>query len=174
MALVNNGGIVKMLSNMEHEGIIISRSNVPIIRAGLSNIIFLLLLVTLVLVNQVLYDFDMRLFPRILILLGICLVILKAYNHSVSRLFIKDGKNLVLVGPFSESVFDSSTIEVASVYGIPSSMTIFIMIKKKTSALPRFYFFVAVSTNYGSYADTKTKLVSLLKEMGITLPAVKL
>lgn len=156
-----------MLSNIENEGIIISRSNVPIIRAGFSNIIFLFLIIALILVNQMIYDINIPLFYRLLILLGVLLVILKIYNHSVSRLFLKDEKSIVLVGPFSETVFDSSEIKATQVYGIPSSMTIFIMIKKTASFFPKFYFFVALSTNYGSYTDTKTKLISLLKEVNI-------
>ena len=91
---------------------------------------------------------------------------LKVYNHSVSKLFLKNRTRLIIVGPFSESVFDSSEVELTKVYGIPSSMTIFVMIKKTTSVLPKFYFFVALSTNCGSYADTITRLKLLLKEIG--------
>ncbi|MFH1673858.1 MAG: hypothetical protein ABIF87_10610 [Pseudomonadota bacterium] len=150
---------------MKREGLIVSSSNVPVIRAGYSNIILLLLLVMLVLINQVLNDFGMALFPRGLILLGLCLVILKVYTHSVSRIFINDGKTLVLVGPFSESKINAGEIVETKVYGIPSSMTIFLKIKRKASTLPVFYFFVAASTSYGTYANTKTKLLSLLGEL---------
>lgn len=153
------------MSNMEHEGIVVSGSNVPVIRAGFSNILFLLLIIILILINQLFLGFNMSLFPRLLILFVICLVMLKVYNQSVSKLFLKDRTKLVIIGPFSESAFDSSEIELTRVYGIPSSMTIFIMIKKTTSVLPKFYFFVALSTNCGSYEDTKTRLQLLLKEI---------
>ena len=165
MPFVNSREIKSMSSNIENEGIIISNSNLPIIRAGFANIILLLLFIALILVNQMLNSFNVPLFFRALILLGVFLVMLKIYNHSVSRLFFKDGKSIVLVGPFCETVFDSSEIKATQVYGIPTSMTIFIMIKKTTSFVPKFYFFVALSTNHGSYTDTKTKLISLLKEI---------
>jgi hypothetical protein len=149
----------------QQEEIIISGSSVPVIRAGYSNIIFLLLPITLILVNQLLNEFNTTIFPRTIILLIILIIVLKVYTHSVSRLYIKEGKTLVIVGPIFESTIDSSEIKMTKVYGIPSSMTIFFVIKKANVTLPKFYFFVAVSTNYGPYKSTKLKLVSLLREL---------
>lgn len=154
-----------MLSNDKHKEIVISASNTPVIRAGFSNLLFLFLIVILILVNHMLYSFNISLFLRLLFLFAICLMMLKVYNHSVSKLFLKDKSSLILVGPFSKTIFDSSEIELTEVYGIPSSMTIFIMIKKKTSVLSKFFFFVALSTSCGSYADTKKRLELLLKEI---------
>jgi len=156
-----------MSANFKQEGLTISRSDVPVIRVGFANIIFLLLFFGLILINQALNDFGIDIFIKEIILLCFCLATLKVYTHSISKIIIKDQKKLVIVGPFSNTEIDSAEIYRTTVYGIPSSMTIFLKVKKKLSFLPSVYFFVAVSTNYGSYADTKKKLILLMKQFDI-------
>lgn len=154
-----------MYVNTDKNAIIVNSSHLPVIRAGYSNIIFLLLAIALILANQILVDLNIAIYSRILVFLIICFVTLKVYTHSVSRLYIKDKKSLVFIGPISKSIIDASKIKMTTVYGIPSSMILFIRIQKKDVAFPIFYFFVAVSTNYGSYKDTKIKLISLLRKI---------
>jgi hypothetical protein len=149
----------------DKNGIIINSNQLPIIRAGYANIIFLLLAVVLILANQILVDFSSAIVLRILVLLAIFILILKIYTHSLSRIYV-DEKNLVFIRPISKSIIDTTRIMKTKVYGIPSSMTIFIQIKKRGELLPLLYFFVATSTNCGSYMDTKAKLISLLRKLG--------
>ncbi len=153
-----------MCDDSQQKEIIINSSNIPVIRSGFSNIIFLLLFIFLILVNQILNDFDISFFLRMVIFLVVCILTLKIYSCSIARICIENGEKLVLVGPVSQSTIDVSKIEKVAVYGIPSSMTISIMIKIKDIKLPKFYFFIAVSTNCGSYADTKIRLMSLLEK----------
>ena len=131
--------------------IIVNSSQLPIIRAGYSNIIFLLLAVALILVNQILIDINSSVYIKTLVLLVTTIITFKVYTHSVSKLYIKDNKNLVFVGPISESIVDASKIKMTKVYGIPSSMTLLIKINKQGTVLPVFHYFIAVSTNCGSY-----------------------
>ena len=154
-----------MYVNTDKDAIIVNSSHLPVIRAGYSNIIFLLLAIALILANQILVDLNIAIYLRILVFLIICFVTLKVYTHSVSRLYIKDKKSLVFIGPICKSIINASKIKMTTVYGIPSSMILFIRIQKKDVAFPIFYFFVAVSTNYGSYKDTKIKLISLLRKI---------
>lgn len=153
-----------MLAGFKQEGMVICSSDAPVIRVGFSNIIFLLFFVGLILINQVLNDFGINIFVKGTILLCFCLATLKVYTHSVSKIYIKDGIKIVIVGPFSDTEIDLVEIIRAKVYGIPSSMTIFLEVKRKMKFLPSFYYFVSTSTNYGPYADTRIKLISLLKE----------
>jgi len=81
------------------------------------------------------------------------------------KFFIKDGKTLVIICACSGTEIGIDEIIETNIYGIPSSMTIFLKVRKKSSFLPKFYFFVASSTNYGSYADTRSKLHSLLMQL---------
>jgi hypothetical protein len=154
-----------MVVTTQRTEIIVTSSNVPIIRSGFSNVIFFLLAVALIFVNQILNDFGVPPLIKTIIAIIICVVALKVYGRSVSKLYVKDGKNLVIVGPVSESMIDVSEIEKADVYGIPSSMTIFVIVKTKKANFPKWYFFVSVSTNCGSYAETKTRLTGLLGEL---------
>jgi len=154
---------MKMCDDSQQKEIIINSSNIPVIRSGFSNIIFLLLFIFLILLNQILNDFDIGIFLKMVVFLVICILTLKIYNCSIARIYIKNGKKLVLVGPVSQSTIDTSRIEKVEVYGIPSSMTIFITIKIKDTKLPKFYFFVSVSTNCGSYTDTKIRLMALFE-----------
>jgi hypothetical protein len=153
-----------MLADFKQEGLIVSSSDAPLIRAGYANLIFLLLAVGLILINQALIDFGIDKIIKGIMLVCFCLLMLKIYAHSVSKIFIKDGKALVVIGPFSRNEIGIDDILETKIYGIPSSMTLFIKVKKKSSPLPKFYFFVAVSTNYGSYADTRKKLEALLMQ----------
>jgi hypothetical protein len=154
-----------MRTGFKQDAIVVGSSNFPVIRAGYANIIFLLLIVGSVLINQAMNDLSINIVLKGITLSIFCLATLKAYTHSISKLFIKDGKTLVIVGPFSNSEIGTAEIVKTKVYGIQSSMTIFVKIKRKTKFLSSFYFFVAASTNYGSYTDTKLKLISLLKEL---------
>ncbi len=153
-----------MLAALKQEDLIVSNSNVPLIRAGYANIIFLLLIIGLILIKQALSAFQIPAYVQWLLLSNYCLMILISYIHSISRISIKDKKTLVLTTPFSATKINNSEIDNAKVFAIPSSMTIILKIRRKTSALPEFYYFIAASTNYGSYADTRTKLVSLLTQ----------
>ena len=123
-----------------------------------------MLAIALILVNQIISDLNLTVYGRICVLLIICLVTLKLYKHSVSKLYITGTGSLVVIGPFSKSRIDTSKIKMARVYGIPSSMTILLKVKKIDAKLPAFFYFIAVSTNHGSYMDTKIKLLSLLEE----------
>lgn len=154
-----------MLTDLKQEGLIVCSSNIPLVRAGYANLIFLLLTAGLILINQALSDFGIIQTIRGTLLLGFCLLMLKTYTHSVSKIFIKDGKTLVIIGPFSGTEIGIDEIIETNIYGVPSSMTIFLKVRKKSSSLPKFYFFVAASTNYGSYADTRSKLHSLLMQL---------
>jgi hypothetical protein len=151
--------------NTDKDAIIVNSSHLPVIRAGYSNIIFLLFAIALILANQVLVDLNTAIYSKIIVFLVMCYVALKLYTHSVSRLYIKDKKSLVFIGPISKSIIDVSKIKMTKVYGIPSSMTMLIQVKKKDAAIPIFYFFVAISTNCGSFMDTKIKLISLLRKL---------
>ncbi|KJS28277.1 MAG: hypothetical protein VR64_19705 [Desulfatitalea sp. BRH_c12] len=119
-----------MSADFEQEGLAISSSDVPVIRVGFANIIFLLLLFGLILINQALNDFGIDIYIKEIILLCFCLATLKVYTHSISKIIIKDQKTLVIVGPFSNTEIDSAEIIRTTVYGIPSSMTIFLRLKK--------------------------------------------
>jgi hypothetical protein len=155
--------------NSDKDIIIVNSSHLPIIRVGYSNIIFFLLAIALIFVNQILIEINSSVYIKFLILLAISSMTFKVYTHSVSRLYIKDNKSLVFVGPISKSIIDASKIRMTKVYGIPSSMTIFILIKKRGTAIPVFHFFIAVSTNYGSYLDAKRKLIALLQKLEPTI-----
>lgn len=154
-----------MTINSDKDAIIVNSSYVPVIRAGYFNIIFLLLAFALILANQILIDLNFGLYARLLVLLIIFFVTLKIYNHSVSRLYIENDNNLIVIGPFFKSTIDASKIKATKVYGIPSSMTIFFQIKINDAKFPVIYFFIAISTNQGSYKDTKLKLISLLGKL---------
>ena len=154
-----------MTINSDKDAIIVNISHVPVIRAGYFNVIFLLLAFALILANQILIDLNVAVYTRLLVLLIICLVTLKVYNHSVSKLYLKNNNSLIVIGPFFTSIIPASKIEATKVYGIPSSMTIFLQIKRNDAKFPVIYFFIAISTNQGSYKDTKLKLVSLLGKL---------
>ncbi len=47
-----------MCDDAQQEEIIINKSNMPVVRSGFSNIIFFLLIIFLILINQILNDFD--------------------------------------------------------------------------------------------------------------------
>jgi len=145
--------------------IIITSSNVPVIRSGFSNILFFLLFIAVIVVNRILNDFNVSLVPKALIILFICVVTLQIYCRSVSKIYFKDGSGIVIVGPIFESKIDASQIEKIDVYGIPSSMTIFLTIKMKKTRLPKWYFFIAVSTNCGSFEATRTRLTEISSEI---------
>jgi hypothetical protein len=155
-----------MHDDLKQEGLIVIRSDVPLVRAGYANLIFLLLAVGLVLINQALSDFGIAKVIKGIMLVGFCLLMLKIYTQSVSKILIKDRKALVIVGPLSRTEIWIDDILETKVFGISSSMTIIFKIRRKSSVIPKFYFFVAVSTNYGSYADTRKKLDSLLMQLG--------
>ena len=159
-----------MLADPKHEGLIVSGNTTPVIRAGYSNGMFLLLPVWSVLINEVLKEFGIAPFIRGVVLLGFCLAGLKVYSHSLSRIFIKNGKTLVLVGAFTETEIDADDILETKVYALLSCMQIFLKVKRKTSSLPAFYHFIAPVTNYGGCADTRTKLLLLLKRLSHTEP----
>ena len=156
-----------MRDDLKQEALIVSSSNTPIIRAEFSNFILFLLFIGLIFINKVLIDFGFNFYLKFLILLGVCLIAFSIYNQSISRLHIKDEEELIITGPLFKSIFKLSEIEKVEVYGIPSSMTIFVTIKKKNSLIPKFYYFIAISTNYGAYADTKDKLISLFEKYKI-------
>ncbi|MBW1677775.1 MAG: hypothetical protein JRF57_16320 [Deltaproteobacteria bacterium] len=152
-----------MSADIQHQDIIINSSGTPVLRSGFSNLIFVLLAIMLVFANQILNEFYITLLPKTVIFLIIIIVAFKIYGHSISRLTLKNGQKIVMVGPISKATIDISEIERAQVSGIPSSMIIFIELKMKNARLPKWYFFVAFSTNCGSYNDTKAKLVELLE-----------
>jgi hypothetical protein len=154
-----------MNTEFKQEGIIVGNSNYPVIRAGYANILFLLLIVWSILIYQAMNELNINLIVKGIILSVFLLATLKVYSHSISKLFTKDGMILVIVGPFSNIEIGSDEIVKTKVYGIQSSMTIFVKIQRKTKLLPSFYFFVAASTNYGSYANTRLKLISILSEL---------
>jgi hypothetical protein len=137
-------------------------SRVPIIRSGYANLIFFLSFIALLLVNYIPTEYELPLLFKVLISIFICIVTLKAYACSVSRIFLTNENELVIEGPVSESTFNTSLIEKAEVYGIPSSMAIFFILKFNNLRFPKFFFFVAVSTNCGSYSATKECLTELL------------
>ena len=154
-----------MPADPKQEGLIVSGSDVPVLRAGWSNIILFVLLVWSVLINQVLKDIGIAPFVRGVVVLGLCLAGLKVYSHSVSRIFIKNGKTLVLIGPLAATEIDADDILETDVSGIPSSSTVLLKVKRRTSLLPTFYYFATFVTNYGGYDDTRAKLLSLLERL---------
>jgi hypothetical protein len=142
--------------------IIFCDSTVPVIRGGISNVLFLVLFAAIIGLNQSLKDLDADDILRILSVSFLCLLTMRVYVSSVSRLYVKNGNKLVLVNPIRESVITISEIEKTQVSGIPSSMIILLTMKCKTRKLPRFHFMIAVSTNLGGYEDTRMGLISFL------------
>lgn len=155
-----------MSKEHQQREIIINSSEIPILRAGLSNIILFLLLISLIYTNQLLNEISLTLLPKIVIFLIIIIVTLKVYSNSISRLSVKDGNQLIIVGPISKTTIDTSKIVKTDISGIPSSMIILVMFKMKNATLPKCYFFVALSTSCGSYSDSKKELADLLKIQG--------
>jgi hypothetical protein len=153
-----------VIANSKEKGMVVGSSDIKMIRVGFSNIIFIIFFVGLILLNQVLNDLNINILVKGIILLVFCLATLKVYTHSVSRIYINDGKTIVIVGPFSIVEIDLLEISKTKIYGIPSSMTIFLEIKRKMNFFPSFYYFVSTSTNYGPYNDTMIKLASMISE----------
>jgi hypothetical protein len=154
-----------MPADRQDEGLIISGNTTPLIRVGYSNIIFFLLPVWSILINQALRDLGAAPLIRGTVLLALCVAALKVYSHAVSRIAIRDGRTLVLVGPFAETEIDAADILKADVFGFSSCMTIVLEIRRKTASLPMYYYFVAVVTNYGAHAETRAELLSLLRQL---------
>lgn len=153
-----------MINSIEKQNqhIIVSNIEKPILRAGLSNIIFLLLIIFLISVNQILNEFFVNILLKSIIFLMIFIVTLKMYSHSISKIFVNNLGKLIVIGPISKTTIEISEIEKVEISGIPSSMIIFILLKMKNATLPKCFFIIALSTNCGSYSDTKAKLIELL------------
>lgn len=145
--------------------VIINNSNIPVIRAGYANFIFLLLVVGLILTNQALIDIGVIMALRLITLFLFCILMLKIYTQSISKILIKN-EELIIVGPISQNVFRFDEMLDVKVYGLPTSMTIFVKIKEQATKLPKFFFFIAVSTNHGTYLNTKIEVETLLEIRG--------
>ena len=150
-----------MASDSDPTEIIITSSNVPVIRSGLSNILFFLCIIAVIFFNQILKELHVSLLPRLICILIICTAALAIYSRSVARIYFKDGRAVVIVRPVSETELEASQIKSIDVYGIPASMTIFLLVRMRKIKFPKWFFFVAVSTNCGSYGATFTKLKKL-------------
>jgi hypothetical protein len=160
-----------MWADPEQEGLIVSRSDTPVVRAGwLANIMMpFLIAVWSVLINQVLKDLGIAPFIRGAVVLGVCLVGARLYSRVVCRIFIKNGKTLVVLGPFAATEINADDILKTDVCALTSCGWIILEVKRKSSRLPAFYhIFVAPVTNYGGCADTAAKLRVLLKRLSHT------
>ncbi len=144
------------------ETLIVSNSNVPIVRAGYANLIWLLLPIALVLLDQGLEDLKAGPGARVLLLAGLCLMALTNYLHALSAISVSDDNTLTLVRPVSSTRIPISSIDHVTLYSLPASMFIYLKVKKKASRLPSFFFFVAASTSSGGFADTERKLGDLI------------
>jgi len=151
-----------MDSSAKDKELKISGSTVPIIRAGFANIIFIVLFSFLVLLNQLLSDLSLSTLPRAILVILIIALAIKIYLHSVSRFYIREDGSFVIVGPLFEKRIHLLNVAKTKIYGMPTSMTIVLMIKTKNSLLPSFFFFVAISNFLGPFNETKEKLASIL------------
>ncbi|GEM_PF-2875558 len=150
----------------EEEGLIVTDGEVPVLRAGYANMLWFCTLVASVLLNQVLKDVGAAPFIRGVAVTALCVAAWKMYNQYVSRIFIKDGSTLVIVGPLAETHVHADDIVATDVSVHASAFTVVLKVTRRGSLFPAFcYFVVAPVTNYGGCADSGTRLRLLLKRL---------
>lgn len=152
-----------MTSPLSQDELVVSRSRTRVLRAGYANAILLLAAIGLFLANQALLEGGANALARAVVLIGLGLGVLKVYSWSLSRLYIEQGRTLVLVGPLSRSAIELSDIVGYEVGGIPASQFVSVKIRVRSSRWPRYRFFVAVFTNLGPYSETRARLQELLR-----------
>lgn len=159
-----------MSTQPQQEGLIVSGSTNPLVRAGYANLIFFLLFVFSLLINEALGGLGATASLRGLVILALCLVGLRAYSHAAARIAVKNGDTLVVVGPFGETQIRAADIVEAEVWGYPLCMMTVVKIRRKTARFPSYYHFTAVATNWGAQAETQTRLRALLAQLSPTGP----
>jgi hypothetical protein len=152
-----------MDSSDQEKELRITNINYPIMRVGYANFVIVVSFFLMILFNQLISDLSFSALSRFFLLALITTCTIKIYLHSVAKFYNDENKSLTVLGPlFKKRIFFSDIVKM-KIFGIPASMTIVLMVKTKNSALPSFFYFVAVSNLLGTYNETKEKLASLLE-----------
>lgn len=152
-----------MTTKYQCEEILVYSSELPVLRGGLYNLIFLLLLIFLIYANQIMSALSMTVMVRLVVFVVCVLVSLILYSHCVTKLSVESAGNLVIVSPISKRSIIVSEIRKTEIFGIPASASIFVLLKIENARLPKWFFLLALSTNCGSYRDTKSKLTQIFQ-----------
>ena len=149
---------------MRENGIEVTSSRTPIVRAAWANMLLFIIFVYVTIVYEILSDIGVALVFKIPVVVIVCIAGLYLYSRSISRIYRTKEDGLVIVGPLGSSQIDLSQVERIRIHETPSSQTVSLLIKKKAVRFPSLYFLIAVQTNQGCFADTKAKLSLLLEE----------
>lgn len=152
-----------MESKPTQEEFFVNGSRTPVLRAGYSNSLLIILAIALGLCNQAMIDGGAAAWVRGIALVGLSLVGLYVYACSLSRIYVRNGQELVLVGPLTEDSIELREIAAYEVWGIQASQFVCLKLRLRSSSRPRFRFVVAVSTSAGGYAETKAHLRTLME-----------
>ncbi len=141
----------------------ITKSEVPILRAGSGNTWIVISFISGCMVNAVLSDYSFSLVLRMIFTPIPSAFFLFLYSRSLVKMLVTDD-SMILILPIWSTRINLKTIEYFHVYGLVSSQYIVLKIKQTTRDYPRYFHFVAVNTSLGSYSSTKLKLEQMVKE----------
>lgn len=145
----------------QQKEIIVSTSNIPIIRAGYANsIIFIAYSWSALIWQFMTYIGTLYIAKWFALIIGFYLFIF-IYNRALSKIIINENY-LVMEHPLSRSNICWNVVREVKVLDFPPSLTVILRIKYVNRSLPKFYYFVSPSTSAGSYNDTLDTLSLLL------------
>ncbi len=135
------------------ENIQVSNSQVRFIRVSYANILMFISFICLVLVNQVMIDFGVQSFVRIISLIALTLFWVKLYLSCIGSIQF-DKEKIIYTNAIRKKSIPLSSIVNIHLYTVPSSVTIVLQIKSINKLLPKMLILTSPSTNVGNFKDT--------------------
>ena len=167
----NNCTIIDFRENeisMPTKALIVTHTNIPFIRAGMANLLLIILAIWIKIGVELIKEFEVPVIGGILLLLTAS-YFLRQYLSTVSKiLFYKD--RLSIVGSINTKNIDINKIELIKLSASPSSYNAFISIKVKlkNKLMPLYFNFVVMkSTSFGKFDRTLQGIEEQLGRYGI-------
>lgn len=133
-----------------------------VIGGGFNKILLLISICFSILIYQFVFElFQSKLFGCISALLVLAIFIF-LYSRNICRIEIHE-KKIVFYKSFKVAEIDFIDINKISVYSIPNSLTIYILVSIKDRFFPLMFYFVSLNTSIGNFDVTEEKLKEKLK-----------
>lgn len=146
--------------------LIITKTEVPFIRAGSGNLILLVIAIWIMFGIDVVENSNLPIFANTILFLPV-LFFIYGYFTSVSKIFFFTNM-LEIVATVRTKRFVLQEIERIKLFAMPLNSSISINIKLKGKFLPTYFSFVVMSkTNFGKYKNTLNALEKLFIEYQI-------
>ena len=153
---------------MPRSALIITHTDIPLIRAGMANLLIFILVIWIKIGVELIREFEVPYFGSLLLLLTVA-YFLRQYFSTVSKILFYEGR-LSIVGTINTKSFDVNKIEKIKIAASPSSYNAFISIKVKLKNrfLPMYFNFVVIkNTSFGKFEKTLKGIEEQICRYGI-------